>query len=80
MTTTLIHDTTILMLDAQDRVIDNGHVLIRDGDIAAVGAGRRDGSERIDHRIDGAGRLLAPASSMRIAIRSRAPWRGSPTA
>ena len=48
----LIHDTTILTLDAQDRVIDNGHVLLRDGAIAAVGVGqlRRLGRHRPSYR------------------------------
>src|SRR5215467_6373688 len=58
--TTLIHDATILTLDAQDRVIDNGHVLVRDGAIAAVGSGRYEGAETIDRRIDASGRLVAP--------------------
>jgi cytosine/adenosine deaminase-related metal-dependent hydrolase len=60
MTTILIHDTTILTLDPQDRVIDNGYVLLRDGTIAAVGAGRYDGSDSIERRINGTGRLVAP--------------------
>ena len=52
MTLKLLHDATILTLDAQDRVIDNGHVLVRDGAIAAVGAGRYGGPEmhRPPHR------------------------------
>jgi 5-methylthioadenosine/S-adenosylhomocysteine deaminase len=60
MTTILIHDATILTLDAEDRVIDSGYVLVRDGAIAAVSTGRYEGAESIDRRIDASGRLLAP--------------------
>ncbi|RAI45427.1 amidohydrolase family protein [Rhodoplanes roseus] len=58
--TTLIRDATILTLDADDRVILRGHVLIRGGVIAAVGDGDYAGAESPTRTIDGAGRLVAP--------------------
>ena len=60
MATILIHDAAILTLDPHDRFLENAHVLVRDGTIAAVGAGRYHGPETIDRRIDGSGRLLVP--------------------
>lgn len=60
MTTLLLHDALILTLDRDDRIIDNGYVLIRDDLIAAVAGGAYDGPEPIDRRIDCHGRLVAP--------------------
>ena len=39
MTSLLIKDATILTLDADDRIIERGHVAVEDGRIVAVGAG-----------------------------------------
>jgi cytosine/adenosine deaminase-related metal-dependent hydrolase len=60
MTTLLLHDALILTLDRDDRIIDNGHVLIRDNLIAAVASGPYSGPELIDRRIDCRNRLVAP--------------------
>jgi cytosine/adenosine deaminase-related metal-dependent hydrolase len=59
MSTLLIRGATILTLDADDRVIEDGHVLVRDGVIAAVGAGDVVAEPGV-RVIDGRGRLLAP--------------------
>lgn len=57
---TLIRDAAILTLDATDTFIPRGHVLIRDGVIAAVAAGDHVGPETPDTIIDGTDRMVAP--------------------
>jgi cytosine/adenosine deaminase-related metal-dependent hydrolase len=56
----LIRDATILTLDASSRIIDGGHILIRDGKIETVGAGPYTGTEIPERVIDGSDRLAAP--------------------
>ncbi len=58
MSSLLIEHASILTLDSADRYITDGHVLVRDGVIAAVGPGDHSGA--VDRRIDGAGRLVTP--------------------
>ena len=59
MSALLIRGATILTLDSGDRVIEDGHVLVRDGVIAAVGDG--DAVAEPGMRvIEGRGLLLAP--------------------
>jgi 5-methylthioadenosine/S-adenosylhomocysteine deaminase len=60
VSTLLLHDALILTLDAQDRIVDGGYVLVRDDLIADVGRGAYTGSEPIDRRIDCRNRLIAP--------------------
>ncbi|MFD2183718.1 amidohydrolase family protein [Rhodoplanes azumiensis] len=57
---TLIRDAAILTLDAADTVVSHGHVLVRDGVIAAVAAGDHTGPETPDTIVDGRDRLVAP--------------------
>jgi 5-methylthioadenosine/S-adenosylhomocysteine deaminase len=56
----LIRDATILTLDAEDRILSPGHVLIEDGIIARAGPGPCDQSSTADRIIDGASRLVVP--------------------
>jgi 5-methylthioadenosine/S-adenosylhomocysteine deaminase len=56
----LVRDAAILTLDAGDRFIEHGHVLVRDGRIAAVGAGDYAASEAPARTIDGTGKLVVP--------------------
>ena len=56
----LIRDATILTLDVNERLIEGGHILIRDGTIAAVAAGPYQGPEVPERVIDGRDRLAAP--------------------
>ena len=60
MTSLLIRDAMILTLDADDRVIEDGHVLISGSAIGAVGPGRYAGGANPDRIIDGRGRLVVP--------------------
>ena len=58
MTSLLIENAAILTLDAAERFIEAGHLLVQDGRIAAVAPGAYLGPA--DRRIDGAGRLVTP--------------------
>ncbi len=60
MTTTLLHDATILTLDTRDTIIDGGYVLVRDDRIAEVGRGPYTGPAVPDRRVDCRDRLIAP--------------------
>ncbi|HMJ42037.1 MAG TPA: amidohydrolase family protein [Pseudolabrys sp.] len=59
MSTLLLENGTILTLDAGERIIDNGYVLVRDNRIAAVGHGAYN-AEAPDRRIDCRNRLITP--------------------
>jgi 5-methylthioadenosine/S-adenosylhomocysteine deaminase len=56
----LIAGATILTLDASDRIIHDGYILVRDRVIAEVGTGLYRGPDLPDRVIDGRGRLVAP--------------------
>lgn len=55
---TLIGNATVLTMDREKTVYRDGYAVIEDGCIAEVGSGRE--PEQIDHRIDGAGKILMP--------------------
>jgi 5-methylthioadenosine/S-adenosylhomocysteine deaminase len=57
---TLLHDATILTLDAQDTIIGEGYVLVHGDRIAEVGSGRYVGSVTPERRIDCRDRLVMP--------------------
>lgn len=59
MSTLLLEHGTILTLDAAERILDDGHVFIRDNRIVAVDAGPWRG-EAPDRRIDCRNRLITP--------------------
>lgn len=59
MSTLLLENGTILTLDAGERIIENGHVLIRHNRIAAVGPGPYN-AEAPDRRLDCRNRLITP--------------------
>ncbi|HUC51508.1 MAG TPA: amidohydrolase family protein [Xanthobacteraceae bacterium] len=59
MSTLLLENGTILTLDRDERIIDNGHVFVRDNRIVAVDAGPWRG-EAPERRIDCRNRLIAP--------------------
>jgi 5-methylthioadenosine/S-adenosylhomocysteine deaminase len=59
MSTLLLENGTILTLERDERIIDNGHVFIRDNRIIAVDAGVWRG-EAPERRIDCRDRLIAP--------------------
>jgi 5-methylthioadenosine/S-adenosylhomocysteine deaminase len=59
MSTLLLENGTILTLDAGERIIDNGYVLVRDNRIEAVGPGAYN-AEAPDRRIDCRNRLITP--------------------
>ncbi|HEX3503152.1 MAG TPA: amidohydrolase family protein [Xanthobacteraceae bacterium] len=60
MSTLLLENGTVLTLDRDERIIDNGHVFIRDDRIVAVNAGPWRGEEEPKQRIDCRNRLIAP--------------------
>jgi len=60
VTTTLLHDASILTLDPAGTVINGGYVLVRDGVIAEVGQGAYVGADIPDRRIDCRDRLVTP--------------------
>ena len=69
MSLTLLHDALILTLNTKSTVIDGGYVLIRDHNIVEVRAGRYEGAEIPDRRIDAAtGWCPRPCQRARIAV------------
>ena len=57
---TLLHDAMILTLDANNRIIEQGYVLVRGDRIAEVGHGRYTGPVVAERSIDCRDRLVAP--------------------
>ena len=57
---TLLHDAMILTLDANNRIIEQGYVLVRGDRIAEVGHGRYNGPVVAERSIDCRDRLVAP--------------------
>lgn len=60
MSSLLLFDARLLTLDADERTIERGYVLIRDGLIADVGEGPCTEPTLVDRRIDCHNRLIAP--------------------
>lgn len=60
MSRILISDAMILTLDTQERLIEQGYILIENGTITSVESGSFDPSTSIDQHIDARGRLLTP--------------------
>lgn len=61
MTRQLLHSATLLTVDASDRVIDDGWLVIEDGRIAEIGGGaRKPGPVGFDEVVDLSGHLLMP--------------------
>lgn len=60
MSSLLLFNARILTLDASERVIEDGYVLVRDGLIAEVGEGPCPELPLVDRRIDCRNRLIAP--------------------
>lgn len=60
MSSLLLFNARILTLDAADRIIENGYVLVRDGLIADVGEGPCPELPQVDRRIDCRNRLITP--------------------
>ncbi len=60
MSTLLLDNARILTLDATDRIIDSGHIFIRDTEIVTVGSGAYAGDQKADRVIDCRDRLVTP--------------------
>ena len=60
MSSILIRDVMILALDAQNKLIERGHIFISDSKIQSIGVGDFNGDQQPTRIIEGRGRLAVP--------------------